>query len=725
MSDIAYHSTKFMLNMMETIFKTNIHISGLENFDSEKPTLFVANHFTRFETLLMPYAIHKHTDVQVRSLAHKSLFIGLLGHYLEETGTLSTGNEHRNEIIIGDLMTGRKNWLIYPEGNMIKNKQITMNKEFIMHTDTRHAGIYTGAAVLALKAQMLKQEYRIALKEGDSEKAEALRNTYRLENDDLAYNSIKIVPVNITYLPIRPGANPMMKMASLFIGDDQSDALMEELEIEGNLLSNAEMHIHFDKAIGLESYLHHADAALHHNPAQSAEQRHHHILQEHRHTLTTLFMDRIYKNVLLGFDHIFIGVLHHYRYENITANQLRRAIFLVAREVEELGMYRLHEPFMASLLELIGEDRYEYFDSALQLALSQKLLIEIEPGHYKINKSMLFNKFSFHTLRLRNTFKVIWNEIALLEPLSECIVKVMAKEPCDIVEEIFYRLYRKDLETYNDDYNRFYTVIGSKAKSVGKPFILYKAENETGIVLSHGYMSTPEQVRPMAEKLFEAGINVYGVRLKGHGTMPEDLRDTTYRQWYDSFNIGYAALKQVCKHIFVGGFSTGGLLALVAASRKYDHIDGVICINSAMKLKDMRAHYVVPTLNVLNDFFGLFNADVDVVDYEPEYPEMSYTKHYLSSIDTLRQLMDHTYDRLPMITAPTLVIQADQDPIVSSKSATIIHDRLSSEYKELYSVDSDHHVIVQGGCSDIVFKKVDRFIKRQIEERPRRREGDD
>ena len=713
-----------MLKVMDTIFKTNIHVHGTENLEKGYPTLFVANHFTRFETLLMPYAIHRETDTQIRSLADKSIFIGLLATYLEQTGTLSTANENRNEIIIGDLMSGRKNWLIYPEGNMIKNKKITKEKEFIMHTPAREGTIHTGAAVLALKSQMLKNELRAAMREGNDEVVDAIKRKYFLDSDELSYHSTVIVPVNISYSPLRPGDNPMMKMVSLFAGDAEIPNIMEELEIEGNLLSSGQMHIYFDKPIDMAHYIHQAKSSAGIREIADKEEQHNAVIHAFRHPLTTTFMDVIYKNVLINFDHLFITVLRHYPRPAITRQQLKRAIFMAAGDIASLGVYRLHEDIGEKLLSMLSEENHPPFENALRLAFEQKVLLRKKPGFYEINEKALKDEHDFHSVRIENTLGVVWNEVALLDTFQECIAANVEKESCEIIKEIFYRIYRKDLEIFKKDYNKFYSVISSKPKEIGSPFVLYNPEFTTGIVFSHGYLSAPEEVRALGEYLHERGYNFYGVRLKGHGTMSEDLRDSTYEQWYDSFNRGYAAMRQVSQHLFIGGFSTGGLIALLAASRKLGSIDGVICINSAMKLRDIRVRYVVPTVNALNDFLAFFNAHVEYIESEPENPHINYARNYLKSVVQLRDLMDLSFKHLETITAPTLVIQADKDPVVNPKSGPLIMEHIRSESKELYMPGFARHVITFGEGSEKVMEKVAEFIKRVEADSPRRREGD-
>jgi esterase/lipase/1-acyl-sn-glycerol-3-phosphate acyltransferase len=724
MKDFVYYSSNFMLKVIDGILQTNINVHGTENLTEGSPTLFVSNHFTRFETLVMPYVINKYTGVQIRSLADKSIFIGLLKHYLELSGSLSTADPHRNEIIIGDLMSGRRNWLIYPEGNMIKNKKITKDDEFIMHTPTRTGGIFTGAAMLALKSQLLKSEFRAAQRSGDQQNVQECRAAYFLEEDErVSYKSTVIIPVSLTYYPIRTGFNPMMSMASLLANGSVSEKVMEELEIEGNILTSSEIHVRFGKPIDMAHYIHDAKRIMMTQGEHDTKKIHNRILQEHRHILTTIFMDSVYKNTMITFDHLFAAVLDHYPGTEITGDQLKRAIFLSARDVRALGTYHTHEEINEKLISMLTDEGHVPFDSAMRFALEQGIITETKHETYRIERGVFNNNHTFHDIRIKNTFRVIFNEIALLDVMHTCIEEIVQKDPYKIVEDTFYSIYRLDREIYKNDYNTFYSVIGSKPKEVGEPFILYNPEFTTGIVFSHGFDAAPEEVRPLAEYLHDNGFNVYAIRLKGHGTMPEDLRDTTHEAWLDSFNRGYAALRQVCRHIFVGGFSAGGLVALLAASRKMERIDGVVCINTALKLNDIRIH-AVPTLNAFNDFLSVFDADLEYIESEPENPYINYARNYLSSISELRELMKLVHAQLKNITVPVLIIQGDRDPTVNPEGGKLIAEKISSETKELFMPAFSRHVIIAGEGSKKVSEKVSGFMRRVVLKQPRRRETD-
>ena len=125
---VLWLSSVFLF-VVKKLSGANITISGAPLPDG--PVLFLANHFTRFETLAIAYVLFSKHNRIARSLADDTVFVGWLGEYLRFAGSVSTKNEARDCIIVDDFLSGDADWIIYPEGHMVKNKQITFdNGEF-------------------------------------------------------------------------------------------------------------------------------------------------------------------------------------------------------------------------------------------------------------------------------------------------------------------------------------------------------------------------------------------------------------------------------------------------------------------------------------------------------------------------------------------------------------------------------------------------------------------
>jgi 1-acyl-sn-glycerol-3-phosphate acyltransferase len=152
MNRSAYYTTGFAIKTFASLSKADVVIEGKENIP-DGPKIFVVNHFTRVETLLIPYYIYSLTNVPALSLASDTLFKGPLKKYLEMVGAVSTKDPNRDKTIIKGLLTGLENWIIFPEGRMVKTKKIIGDGSFLVtHEQGRHKP-HTGAASLALRAE--------------------------------------------------------------------------------------------------------------------------------------------------------------------------------------------------------------------------------------------------------------------------------------------------------------------------------------------------------------------------------------------------------------------------------------------------------------------------------------------------------------------------------------------------------------------------------------------
>jgi hypothetical protein len=164
----ARRMTGGTLAFIEAVMKSKITVQGANSIP-EGPVLFVANHFTRFETFILPYIIDRYARRNALSLAHWSLFVGIFGDYLRAIGALSTRHPGIKGRMVSDLLTGRDDWLIYPEGAMIKNKKVWRDGRFHLETPDRTGSPHTGSAVIALQVLIHRELYRRARADHDQD----------------------------------------------------------------------------------------------------------------------------------------------------------------------------------------------------------------------------------------------------------------------------------------------------------------------------------------------------------------------------------------------------------------------------------------------------------------------------------------------------------------------------------------------------------------------------
>ncbi len=398
----------------------------------------------------------------------------------------------------------------------------------------------------------------------------------------------------------------------------------------------------------------------------------------------------------------------------VCPSYLKTLIYKNGRSLRNFEDYNLHEELQKELFKLILDENYEPFVSAIELATKQHILYQDSDGEYLFDRSLLEKAYPFHKVRVKNTLQVILNEIKWQKPIVKMAKENSLYSEKELREDNFEHLKKSDWGYYETEY-RLYHVDAPAKEDKGAPIVLYDDKNETGLVFSHGYMAAPKECETLAHYLFERGINVYVPRLRGHGTDPQVLKDVSAKDWETDFERAFTAMRQVCTKVFIGGFSTGGLLALLHAAQY--KVDGVIVINSALKLHDLRVSYVVPTLQFFNEMVGYLHAKgiMEWIDNShTEQPAVNYHRHPLSSVAQLEKVMSKVEQTVKNVTAPILIIQGDNDPTVKAQSAQLIYNNVRSKDKKLLLLPRNRHSILADKGYDEVFASIERFIQNHL-----------
>ena len=163
MNRYAYRSTGLAVKALSSLSKARINVHGEEKL-SPGSDIFVINHFTRIETLILPATINELTGNEIWSLADNNLFTATLSSFFDSVGVVSTRNPDRDLLMVKTLLTGEASWIIYPEGRMVKSKKIFEKGNFVVaHDGGRHAP-HSGAATLALRTEFYRQRLRALIK---------------------------------------------------------------------------------------------------------------------------------------------------------------------------------------------------------------------------------------------------------------------------------------------------------------------------------------------------------------------------------------------------------------------------------------------------------------------------------------------------------------------------------------------------------------------------------
>lgn len=709
----AYLATGRVIALMEALSRVKVNIHGRENIPAGS-LIFVVNHFTRIETILLPYHIYLLTRRPVWSLAHSQLFSGVFGQLLESVGAVSTRAPHRDRVIVKSLLTGEANWIIFPEGRMVKDKLIV---ERVRYSASRAGGRrqpHTGAAALALRTEFYRRRLRHLATDLP---AEALRLQQLFGIDDLTVvlnGSTAIVPVNITYYPLRAKENALSRLAEVFLGEKLEQRYHEELLTEGAMvLDGVDIDIRFGPPIDPSEYLDavpiEQDIASHQRIDFDDRLSSQQTMRHKTYRIMQRYMEAIYAQTTINHDHLLASLLRSLPSRSFTEEDFRLRAFLLASNSNMSGFCR-HRSLESGQASLLTDDRHHKLLDFLALAIDTGV-VRREGGFLIKDPAKFSSPLDFNRARVDNPVGVIANEVLPLKALQRQVLFAAWLPRALLRILVQKRLLSGAEQEFEADYREFARIGESKEPEIGRPYLIKGRSRELGVVLIHGFLAAPREVGGLAEYLGKEGFWVAVVRLKGHGTAPEDLALRQGDDWRESVDSSYAALKIACKKVVVAGFSFGGGLALDAVVRNGD-VAGVVAVCPPLRLQDFSSR-LAPSLGVWNRLLGAMHIEkgkLEFLELSPEHPEINYHRLPVAGLAAMEKFMGELAERLTEITAPALIVQSRHDPVVDPDGTRQLYNRLGSTRKEYLLVESARHGILLGEGAEVVYAAIGRFL---------------
>jgi carboxylesterase len=230
-------------------------------------------------------------------------------------------------------------------------------------------------------------------------------------------------------------------------------------------------------------------------------------------------------------------------------------------------------------------------------------------------------------------------------------------------------------------------------------------KGETGVLLLHGLSGTPDEVKPLGDYLANRGLSTLAPWLKGHGTSPEDLAETTWLDWVESAQEALNEIKTRCSKVFVAGLSMGALTALHLA--RHQNVAGLVSLAAPLKISDFRFNGIA-----FFRFLQWRTSELAGGILNPQAPpHQTYPYVATRSLYELKKFMDTVREELSAITVPALIAQGRKDSMVPPVNGEILYRGLGSMVKYLFYLERSNHVVTMDFDKEIVFEKTFHFIK--------------
>ncbi len=691
---------RYLIDGILKLARVDLVVNGIEAVPDQS-VIYVANHFTRTETLLVPYSILKSKQLAPRVLTAQYVFEAVGKKLLEGIGSVPISLPDLDDMAAKSLISG-ENWVIFPEGTLGRDVIGTEPAQ----TDQPPRDIQqTKASIIGLKAQMAAKIMNDFIREYHLTKVFGL--------DSLSSLEVTIVPVNITYWPVRYSNTFLTRRIKKLLGrlekGGRAHRYEEKLALESSILSRgARITVNF----GAPKKISHYSAWLSEREAYPVQKSvANPLFSGAVEGMTNDYMAEIYRLVTINPDHLIGRLLSAMVEKNIltdTWEDVKRRVYLSALAVRGLPNLSFHEIIRDRPESLVAVEERP-LENFFEMGKTEGFMTMMN-GRLSLKKKEFRWHDYYRGARVLNTIEVITNEIKPLADVTRSVEETLTLAAPALAEATTRALVAGEEERYLMDWARFYVKGQSKEKKLGTP-LLSIGDKKVGVLLVHGYMASPEEMRPLFEHLTARGLTVYAVRLAGHGTSPYDLATRSWEDWFYTARIGYTLLSTLVDRIFICGFSMGGALSWHLAARGPEKLAGIVSISAAMILKS-RASFLAPFIDFVDGamkLFGMGKTPVEFIPNRPENPHINYFKNPVHGVDQLLELVSVVRKELPRITIPALIIQGGKDPTVDPESAEEYYDTIASKTKGLVWVDSPYHGIVYRG-SDVIFDRVYQFI---------------
>ena len=258
------------------------------------------------------------------------------------------------------------------------------------------------------------------------------------------------------------------------------------------------------------------------------------------------------------------------------------------------------------------------------------------------------------------------------------------------------------------------------------PDFCFKKEGRTrAVLLFHGMTGGPSEMKKLGKSLCTAGFDVYCRCLPGHRDHFRDIKQVSWRDWYNFSLSDYSMLKKNYSKVFLAGHCLGAVLALAIAQEHQD-VPGIIVLSTTLYLDGWAMpwyNFLLPLgLNTILRYYYSFPES------EPYGIKNEALRKKISSLQKRNTAAtDHfplccTYELLALsrlaranmkkITAPVLIFHAREDDLSGLRSARFVYGHVSSPVKELVILENSYHMVIMDNDSEFVFKKSSEFLNR-------------
>lgn len=238
-----------------------------------------------------------------------------------------------------------------------------------------------------------------------------------------------------------------------------------------------------------------------------------------------------------------------------------------------------------------------------------------------------------------------------------------------------------------------------------QPF--YWNGGQPAAVLIHGFLGTPDELRPLAAELHQAGWTVEGVLLPGFGPEIDTLFTRQWSEWTAAVQETVTALQQQHRPVILVGYSMGAAVALNVAA--HTAVDGLALIapfwqigTASQRIIWQLLKHFIPQFRPfkkadfsnpqLVDFFAKIMPDLDLADPQAQ-ESLRQLRVSARFVDQIFAVGKAAGKAAAGIRTPVHIIQGTEDETVTPERTRRLLQRFSGPVT--YEEVADGHEFVK------------------------------
>ncbi|HEY0529057.1 MAG TPA: alpha/beta fold hydrolase [Gemmatimonadaceae bacterium] len=243
----------------------------------------------------------------------------------------------------------------------------------------------------------------------------------------------------------------------------------------------------------------------------------------------------------------------------------------------------------------------------------------------------------------------------------------------------------------------------------GADAIDMQEEGSHGVLLLHGFGDTPQTLALLAKRLHRSGYSVFAPLLPGHGRSMDAFTRSRATDWIQAARESMAEMRARHEAVSVVGLSMGGALAVIVAATSEAESIALIAPYLGMP-RVLRAAAMVH--RVWGRFAGAIDArnPKSIRDPIEREKNLAYGAVTGSALYQLLRIVRQARRALPMVTAPTLIIQSREDPRIAPEVAEWVMKNIGAVDKKLVWTTGAGHIITVDYGRERVFGEVERWL---------------